>query len=828
MATPAINSNWFLHIQSQFERARPVLFTGAGFSANAHNICGKPVPSAGALREMLWELCFPGTPVENGSSLQNLYEYALRRNRNKLSELLTRQLTVDPDAVPDWYGKVLTLPWQRCYTLNIDNLEAAANTRFDLPREPIPISATDQRAPARGVSNPAREVEFVHLNGTVGDIPDNVTFSVTQYAERLARPEPWYLRFASDLLTSPVVFIGTSLDESPLWQHLTLRLAHGGGELRELRHRSYLVIPSIDRARAALLAEFNIEHIPMSGEEFLTTVLDPMRPVARRGFEYLSSAAPVYGEETRLKEVSELAVNPAAHNEFLLGSEPIWADIQANRAISRECDGVLWDRVSSAMMREPVRGLIVITGTAGSGKSASLMRLCLRLAADGIHVGWVDRQSDLSPRQIRAAMRSDGAPQVLAIDDADMYGSEMATWVRDLVFGGPRPPLIIASVRSGKVDRIFSPEVLKDVAKQEIVMPHLADGDIGALIDLLEREKRLGVLTRKPRREQEHAFQELAGRQLLVAMITATSGKQFEEKAVEELVELEPEAQRIYALLAVATSFRFGLTRDEILIASADFTNAALNAVAQLVGRHIVVERGGGFIWARHRKIAEIITDELAKQGQLKATVIGLARLAAAKVTPTIRRSERPWRMLITFINHAFLLRNVGLEVARNLYGSLESVLSWDPHFWLQRGSLEVEVGDLNLAEHFLSTSMSLNGDDIYLQTEWAYLLFKKACENPAAKESPDLVKEATEALEALMGRVGDPYPYHLLGSQGLSWARRGIGIPRDKEAYLKRLIRRIDEGCKKYPKEKDLCQLLEDVKREYMGIAVPRPAIPL
>ena len=124
----------------------------------------------------------------------------------------------------------------------------------------------------------------------------------------------------------------------------------------------------------------------------------------------------------------------------------------------------------------------------------------------------------------------------------------------------------------------------------------------------------------------------------------------------------------------MATSFRFGLTRDEILIASADFTNAALNAVAQLVGRHIVVERGGGFIWARHRKIAEIITDELAKQGQLKATVIGLARLAASKVAPTIRKSERPWRMLITFINHAFLLRNVGLEVARNLYGTLENM----------------------------------------------------------------------------------------------------------------------------------------------------------
>lgn len=824
MATPAINPTWSLHLQSQFERARPILFTGAGFSAGARNVRGDLVPSASTLRAKLWELCFPGTPVEDGSSLQDLYEHALRRNRPKLGELLIRELTVDPETVPDWYRKALSMPWQRCYTLNIDNLEAAASSRFDLPRKPVPISATDRRAPALGVSNSAAEVEFVHLNGTVQDVPDNVTFSVTQYAERLARPEAWYLRFASDLLTSPVVFIGTRLDEPPLWQHLTLRLSHGGPELRELRHRSYLVVPALDRARAALLAEFNVEHIPMGAEEFVESVLEPMRPIARKGFEYLASATSGEGEDRQLKEVAELASNPTEQNEFLLGNEPIWADIQANRAIERECDRALFDRVSSALARESVKGLIIITGTAGSGKSASLMRVCLRLAAGGVHVGWVDRQSDFSPRQIRTAMRSERAPHVLAIDDVDTYGPETAGWVRDLVRGDSRP-LILAAVRSGKVDRIFSPITLSDVPKEEAVMPHLADSDIGALIDLLGREKRLGVLTGKPRRDQEHAFQEQAGRQLLVAMIQATSGKRLEEKAVQELVELEPDAQRIYALIAVASSFRFGLTRDEILIASSDFTNSALNAVASLVGRHIVVERTGGFVWARHRKLAEIITDELAKHGQLKETIIGLARLAAAKVTPSIRKSERPWRMLIAFTNHAFLLRTVGLEVARNLYGSLETILSWDPHFWLQRGSLEVEVGDLSLAEHFLGTSRSLNEDDVFLQTEWAYLLFKKACNNPAAQDAPELVREATESLEALMYRVGDTYPYHLLGSQGLAWARRGIQGSRDKEVYLKKLIHKIDEGCTKYPKESDLRQLLEDLKKEYLGIALPAPA---
>ena len=35
------------------------------------------------------------------------------------------------------------------------------------------------------------------------------------------------------------------------------------------------------------------------------------------------------------------------------------------------------------------------------------------------------------------------------------------------------------------------------------------------------------------------------------------------------------------------------------------------------------------------------------------------------------------------------------------------------------------------------------------------------------------------------------------------------------------------EEGFKKYPKEEDLRQLLADVKKEYFGIALPKPTTP-
>lgn len=95
----------------------------------------------------------------------------------------------------------------------------------------------------------------------------------------------------------------------------------------------------------AVLAEFNVEQIPMGAEEIVMQILEPMRPVVRKGLECLSEAAQVCSEEPRLKEVSELANNPTEHNEFLRGTQPIWADIQINRAISRECDEELSKRV---------------------------------------------------------------------------------------------------------------------------------------------------------------------------------------------------------------------------------------------------------------------------------------------------------------------------------------------------------------------------------------------------------------------------------------------------------------------------------------------------
>ncbi len=357
-------------------------------------------------------------------------------------------------------------------------------------------------------------------------------------------------------------------------------------------------------------------------------------------------------------------------------------------------------------------------------------------------------------------------------------------------------------------------------------MPHLTDADIGALLHVLDRENRLGLLKGKGREEQEHLFRQQAGRQLLVAMIQATSGRRFEEKVIEELEGLEGEARYIYALIAVASNFRFALTSEDILIGCGDRSNQALNIIDQLARRNVVIRVDGkeGLVRARHRVIAEIILNELQKTGQLAEVLVGLTQVAAIKVNASMPRSTRPWRLLRSLISHDFLKRTVNVALARNIYGSIEQLLSWDSHYWLQRGSLEVEVDEVSTAENFLNQAKSLAEDDPLIETEWAYLLFRKAILSPGSAVAPELAKQATASLEDLIERRGrtDPYPYHVLGSQGLSWSRRGISLRENRAAYLRKLVDFMKQGCERHPKSSDLASLRNDLQGELLSLAIP------
>jgi hypothetical protein len=102
-----------------------------------------------------------------------------------------------------------------------------------------------------------------------------------QYASRLCSRDREYERLVTDLEQAPFVFVGTTLDEVVLWQHVELHRRAIGGMPR--RPPSYLISTSLTRARQVLLESLGIRWIRSTIEAFANEVWRDPRARLLRG-----------------------------------------------------------------------------------------------------------------------------------------------------------------------------------------------------------------------------------------------------------------------------------------------------------------------------------------------------------------------------------------------------------------------------------------------------------------------------------------------------------------------------------------------------------------
>ena len=257
-------------LASAIRGGNAILFTGAGFSAEARDRAGDPLPDSAQMACELWKLVFPDERPDD-STLADLYDIALLRCPDKLREYVATHLKIGDAPLPDSFRAWFSAPWKRVYTLNVDDLEAAVARRFDLPRPLRTISALATPPPPIPGA-----LEVIHLNGIAGDVASQVTFSTMQYASRLARRDKAYERFVEDLGSTQFVFVGTKLDETVLWQHVELDRASGTRERERVpidRPHSFLISPALTRARQILLESHHIHWVPGTAAELAERVL---------------------------------------------------------------------------------------------------------------------------------------------------------------------------------------------------------------------------------------------------------------------------------------------------------------------------------------------------------------------------------------------------------------------------------------------------------------------------------------------------------------------------------------------------------------------------
>lgn len=547
-------------LSDQLEKARPCLFVGAGFSYGVKDSSGQQLPLGAGLAKEIWAECFPGDAFDDADSLPDVFEAARLRNRGALSRLLQRRLDVSSDSLPSYYRGLLGAPWQRIYTLNADNLLSVANIKFDLPRPLRTASALKVDGGFQELISSGKYLPAIHLNGSAEDGVDSVTFGARQYSTRLGDQDPAYSLLSTDLLSRPFIFVGSPLIEPAMWMHLELR-GRATKRVPELRPKSLLISPELSPARQRVLANYNIHWVQMTTEQF-AGVLEGLAPQSKLGLDYLARTTEDT-EEQKIQRVSELLASAKNRpTAFLLGAPPSWDDMLANRIVRRSNEDTLYEDCLSAMtatrtarilakdaIKSPLAGIVLVQGTAGTGKSCVLMRICQRLAADGYSVGFVEEGLNVAPRAIQKQVEH-GSFSVLAIDDVARFGGSTLPLLKASL-GSDSLELVIVGARSSQSGRVGVDGI---AGIRSHTVPLLSNEDIGAFLDLLTREHRLGRLTGVTRAEQEKAFRDVCGRQLLVAMIEATSGRKFETRVFEEWEELQHVSRIVYGVVAVASS----------------------------------------------------------------------------------------------------------------------------------------------------------------------------------------------------------------------------------------------------------------------------------
>jgi len=244
------------------------------------------------------------------------------------------------------------------------------------------------------------------------------------------------------------LFVGTVIDESPLWQHIELR-GERPREGRELRPKSYLVTPSVPAARRRLLERLNIVHIQLDAEEFALLVLSDLTDAAELGHGAIQRRSESH-HPTPLQSVSDLrAIREPGLSlpQFLLGREPAWEDITNGFAVVRDFEEGWLDEPTFLEPR-----LLFITGTAGSGKSTTVKRLALELQALGRDVQWLSPETDTRVSGIQNLIR-EAAPDVLVVDDVDFLGNQAGPFLVQVAKAMP-DLLIVAAARSTRAERL--------------------------------------------------------------------------------------------------------------------------------------------------------------------------------------------------------------------------------------------------------------------------------------------------------------------------------------------------------------------------------------
>lgn len=814
-----------------------VLFLGAGFSMGASNSLGEHLPSGKELAKRLWQFAGYKEEFPESTQISEIYEAVLSKGipQNQIKQFLEANLLCT--EIPKKYDAITLVYWYRIYTTNVDNLLEVIYSRIDRPR--LTISSYPQGNLLER-DQTLDYLQAVHLNGRLPCTPREITFSVSQFANRANPHDPLYESFVGDYATLPTVFIGTDLNEPLFWQYVEARAARKSG-IAEQRPGSFLISPNISAAKCDILKGFNITPVVGTTDDFLNWLADSSAKLPSREnilrtklpglIEILENAK---GSKRFVEDLKRFGtvfhhvpLELRSQNErslYLLGASPRWEDILANRDAPRDITETLISSVEESLVNKQRLTTIALLGSAGCGKSTILRRLALRLAQKAIPVFLTNSETLPKADVIARALETIDQRVILLFDNAETILGMLPAATKQLTTI-THPPVLVVASRTNDFDRQVT-RLANAGEVMQLFVPHLNRREIERVIAVLEHNRVLGKLSGMTTQQRIEAFEQRANKQILVAMREATTGHGFDEIIENEFAGLaSQETKVLYLCTALATEAGFRLTKQEFVRCSV-LSPAESQELLQRNLHDIVFATGpdNDLLLLRHRSIAEYMVNRAAPRDILKESYVRVLRVLSSEIRGKARRS-RTFALYRTLINHYSIFRRFeeNIDQARSIYDSLAEYLTNDPQFLLQYGSLELEVGNLQFAENYINQADSLDPDNIFILNAKGHLLLAEGIIAKNRSEAIELRDQGSGILIANMENpeVEDAYCYHIYCSKRLAWLEKWGNSHDDRANELENLREVAHKALRLFPRDRRIQEIASRIDRVYLSVAV-------
>lgn len=795
-------------LQEQIQDGNVVLFLGSGAVIGAIHKTGMKPPIGNDLANLI-ATKFLGTEYLN-KPLSYVSDIAISE-----TDLVTVQeyiASIFMEFYPaDFHKLVPNFVWRAIATTNYDLIvERAYSSNSAALQTPIPFKKNGERIEEK--LKAADSLCFYKLHGCItitNDLSLPLILTPDQYITHKKNRSRLFERLQDHAYENPIVFIGHSLSDIDI-RAILLEL----DQLGDAKPRSYIVAPNMPPAEKRFWEGRRYTCLEGTCEDFFNTleasISKPTRklatlfpteqhPITKK---FISGTKPSPSLETLLNRDLEYIYEgykttvvdaKAFYKGYLVDWSPIIAGYDVKRDLS---DNILEEIfLSNEEEKADLQELVVIKGHAGSGKTVTMRRIAWDASILFDKICFSVKTSSLPEYESLYELYSHLKQRIyLFIDPASDY-LDMIKLFLDRARRDQMLLSIITCERNSEWNTYCSE--LHPYQTTEYELRYLSSKEIANLLNLLEKNHSLGHMEGMLPQQQKDMLTQKAGRQLLVALHEATSGKAFEDIIYDEYKSISnPQAQSLY--LTVAIMHRLGVhTRAGLIsrvhgIPFSEFKDKLfkpLEYIVFAVEDPIIKDH---VYLTRHQNIAEIIFERalIDVQSRYDEYIRILNHLDI-----DYNADRDGFKGLVSARRLLSIFRNS--EMIRNIYTVAGNRCYDDPMLLQQQAIFEMNVDDgkLEKAKELLDKSFKLayTGQKKSISHSIAMLLIKQAdcATNPAERIK---LREQAKKLssELTVSDSNSAHPFHTLIKLGIDEVKEAMKT--DDDVFFERKVKEVEE----------------------------------